>query len=162
MVRSLYLHLDCAARLYEAVRCRESSFSQVLPLSQRMTLPSSLSVPMCIRVPSLPKQALQFELQAKDRKVSQVSLTIVTMVLALVDHLPLKLDGLSCKVFIVVLLLSAFVCCTTTKCSSGSRVASSCSSFSSGGAYVRFENDAGRAVVMLGNLFAGGLGCAPA
>ena len=162
MVRSLYPHLDCSIRLYDVVRCKESRFSQVLPLSQWMTLPSSLSDPMSILVPSLPKQALQFGLHAKDWKISQVSLTMVTMVLALVDHLPLKLGGLSGIVRIVVLLLSALVCCTTTKCISGSRVASSCSSFSFEGAYVHFGYDAGCAVVILRNLFAGGLGCAPA
>ena len=97
-----------------------------------------------------------------DWKISQVLLIMVTVVLALVDHLPLKLGGLSGIVCTVVLLLSAFVCCTTTKCISGSRVASSCSSFSFEGAYVHFGYDAGCAVVILRNLFAGGLGCAPA
>ena len=90
MVRFLCPHLDCVARLYEAVRCSGSSLIQVLPLSQRMTLPSSLSVPMCKCVHSSPKQALQFGLQVKDWKLAQVSLLIVAMVLALVDHLPLK------------------------------------------------------------------------
>ena len=46
---------------------------------------------MCKCVPSSPKLALQFGLQVKDWKLSQVSLLIVAMVLALLDHLPLKL-----------------------------------------------------------------------
>ena len=90
-----------------------------------------------------------------------MSLIIVTEVLTLVDHLPLKLGGLSGIVCTVVLLLCVFVCCITTKCIPGSRVASSCSSFSFIGAYDHFGYGAGCAVVILRNLCRG-LGCAPA
>ena len=142
--------------------CRESSLIQVLRLSQLMTLPSSLSAPMCIWVPSKPKQARHFEMVVKVWKVSQESWAIVTMELLLVDHVPLKLHGLRGIFCAVGLLLSAFVCCTTTKCDSGSRVASFCFMFPSEDTYVRFEDDVGCVVVMSRNLLVTGFAGAPA
>ena len=117
---------------------------------------------MCIRVPSNPKQARQFELQVKDWKVSQESCAIVTMVLPLVDHLPLKFSWLRGMFCSVGLLLPPLVCCTATKCDSGSKAASFCFSLSPEDTYVRFEDEVGCAVVMLRKLLAGGFGGAPA
>ena len=117
---------------------------------------------MCIRVPSTPKQARQFELQVKDWKASQESFAIVTMVLPLVDHIPLKfswLRGMFCSVGVLLLPL---VCCNATKCDSGSKAASFCFSLSLEGVYVRFEDEVGCAMVMLRELLAGGFEGAPA
>ena len=138
-----------------------SCFIHVLPLSHMMTRASSPSFPMNIVFPKLPIQALQCGLHVKDPTISQVSLVMMTKVLLLVDHLPLKLGGLRAMVSSVVSLRCVFVCFSTTKCISESGGASLGSSFSCIGAYAHFGPRAGCAVVLLRDPCQE-IGCAPA